>query len=168
MPCTIIDALPHRANSSRAAVVHARTLEVLHPLNIADPLISEGLRATRFTIRDRDRALMTIGFADLPTSYPYTLMMSQATTRGCAAAQAHRPRRARPPANPSHRSDPDGRPGHRHLRRRRHHHRQLGRRCRRHACTVREHTGIASGGAAYPESFLLADVTPQSGAPGTR
>src|SRR6476619_3948520 len=79
VPCTIINALPHGANSSRAAVVHARTLEVLHPLNIADPLISEGLRATRFTIRDRDRALMTIGFADLPTSYPYTLMVSRAT-----------------------------------------------------------------------------------------
>ena len=39
-----------------------------------------GLRATRFTIRDRDRALMTIGFADLLTSDPYTLMVSQATT----------------------------------------------------------------------------------------
>jgi 2-polyprenyl-6-methoxyphenol hydroxylase-like FAD-dependent oxidoreductase len=46
VPCTIIDALPHGANSSRAAVVHARTLEVLHPLNIADPSFSPATRPT--------------------------------------------------------------------------------------------------------------------------
>jgi 2-polyprenyl-6-methoxyphenol hydroxylase-like FAD-dependent oxidoreductase len=34
--------------------------------------------------------------------------------------------------------------------------------------TVREHTGIAFSGAAYPESFLLADVTLQPGPPGPK
>jgi hypothetical protein len=32
------------------------------------------------TIRDRDRILMPVYFDDLPTRYPYTLMISQAVT----------------------------------------------------------------------------------------
>lgn len=51
-----------------------------HPVGVAERLVSEGAQATRFTIHDRDRVLMTIGFADLPTRYPYTLMVSQAVT----------------------------------------------------------------------------------------
>ena len=33
-----------------------------------------------FTIRDRDRTLLSLDFAPLPTRYPYTLMVSQAVT----------------------------------------------------------------------------------------
>jgi 2-polyprenyl-6-methoxyphenol hydroxylase-like FAD-dependent oxidoreductase len=76
----VIDRLPEGANTSRAAVVHARTLEVLEPLGVSRRLIARGLQAHRFTIRDRDRVLMPIGFDQLPTSYPYTLMVSQAVT----------------------------------------------------------------------------------------
>ena len=76
----VIDRLAEGANTSRAAVVHARTLEVLEPLGIAQALVGRGLQAQRFTIRDRDRVLVPIGFADLPTAYPYTLMVSQAVT----------------------------------------------------------------------------------------
>jgi 2-polyprenyl-6-methoxyphenol hydroxylase-like FAD-dependent oxidoreductase len=77
---TLIDRQAAGANTSRAAVVHARTLEVLEPLGVAQTLVSRGIPAQRFTIRDRDRVLVPIGFDDLPTSYPYTLMISQADT----------------------------------------------------------------------------------------
>jgi 2-polyprenyl-6-methoxyphenol hydroxylase-like FAD-dependent oxidoreductase len=77
---TLIDRQAAGANTSRAAVVHARTLEVLEPLGVAQTLVSRGIPAQRFTIRDRDRVLVPIGFEDLPTSYPYTLMISQADT----------------------------------------------------------------------------------------
>lgn len=76
----LIDNQAAGANTSRAAVVHARTLEVLEPLGVAHTLVSLGIPARRFTIRDRDRVLVPIGFEDLPTAYPYTLMVSQATT----------------------------------------------------------------------------------------
>src|SRR5262249_62259676 len=36
--------------------------------------------APRFTIRDRDSILVPVSFANLPTRYPYTLMISQAVT----------------------------------------------------------------------------------------
>ncbi|MEP6874292.1 MAG: FAD-dependent monooxygenase [Burkholderiales bacterium] len=76
----VIDKQAEGANTSRAAVVHARTLEVLEPLGVTRTLVSRGIRAQRFTIRDRDRVLVPIGFEDLPTAYPYTLMLSQAVT----------------------------------------------------------------------------------------
>lgn len=77
---TVIDRLGEGANTSRAAVVHARTLEVLEPLAVAPRLVERGLQARRFTIRDRDRVLVPIDFDRLPTRYPYTLMVSQAVT----------------------------------------------------------------------------------------
>ena len=78
----VIDRLAEGANTSRAAVVHARTLEVLEPLGVRRALVGRGLQAQRFTIRDRDRVLVPIAFDRLPTRYPYTLMVSQAVTEG--------------------------------------------------------------------------------------
>jgi 2-polyprenyl-6-methoxyphenol hydroxylase-like FAD-dependent oxidoreductase len=77
---TVVDRQAAGANTSRAAVVHARTLEVLEQIGIVDRLVSLGVRAPRFTIRDRDRVLLPVRFDDLPTRYPYTLMISQAVT----------------------------------------------------------------------------------------
>jgi 2-polyprenyl-6-methoxyphenol hydroxylase-like FAD-dependent oxidoreductase len=77
---TIVDSQATSDHTSRAAVVHARTLEVLAPYGVADRLAAQGIQAPRFTIRDRDRILVTVPFGDLPTAYPYTLMVSQAVT----------------------------------------------------------------------------------------
>ena len=52
---TVIDRLREGENTSRAAVVHARTLEALESLGVADRLAALGIHAQRFTIRDRDR-----------------------------------------------------------------------------------------------------------------
>jgi len=76
----VIDRLGAGANTSRAAVVHARTLEVLEKLDVARRLVPQGIQSQRFTIRDRDRVLAPIGFEQLPTQYPYALMVSQAVT----------------------------------------------------------------------------------------
>jgi 2-polyprenyl-6-methoxyphenol hydroxylase-like FAD-dependent oxidoreductase len=76
----VIDRQPEGANTSRAAVIHARTLEVLEPLGVTSTLTYLGIQAKRFTLRDGDRVLMPISFDDLPTRYPYTLMLSQAVT----------------------------------------------------------------------------------------
>jgi 2-polyprenyl-6-methoxyphenol hydroxylase-like FAD-dependent oxidoreductase len=77
---TVFDRLVEGANTSRAAVVHARTLEVLESLGVSARLAKLGLHVRRFTIRDRDRVLVPIDFDSLPTRYPYTLMVSQAVT----------------------------------------------------------------------------------------
>jgi 2-polyprenyl-6-methoxyphenol hydroxylase-like FAD-dependent oxidoreductase len=77
---TVIDRQAEGANTSRAAVIHARTLEVLEPLGVTPTLVGQGLQAQRFTIRDGDRVLVPIAFDKLPTPYPYTLLVSQAVT----------------------------------------------------------------------------------------
>ncbi|GIH75201.1 FAD-dependent oxidoreductase [Planobispora longispora] len=77
---TVVDNQAAGDNTSRAAVVHARTLEVLEPLGVSGRLAALGIHAPRFTIRDRDRLLVPVEFGDLPTAYPYTLMISQAET----------------------------------------------------------------------------------------
>ena len=77
---TVIDNQASGDNTSRAAVVHARTLEVLADLGVSARLVEEGIEAPRFTIRDRDKVLVPIRFDDLPSDFPYALMVSQAVT----------------------------------------------------------------------------------------
>ena len=77
---TVVDQQAAGANTSRAAVVNARTLEVLEDLDVARRLVKEGVAAPVFTIRDRGRTLIPIDFSGLPTDYPYSLMVPQSTT----------------------------------------------------------------------------------------
>ena len=76
----LLDKLTEGANTSRAAVVHARTLEVLDDLGASAPLRERGLVVDRFTVRDGRRALARLSFAGLPTPHPYTLMVPQCET----------------------------------------------------------------------------------------
>lgn len=77
---TVIDAQRTGSNASRAAVVHARTLEVLEPYGVAPRLVRRGVHVPRFTVRDRDRILVPVPFGGLASEYPFTLMISQAET----------------------------------------------------------------------------------------
>jgi len=77
---TVVDRQAAGASTSRAAVVNARTLEVLDDLDVARRLVKEGIHAPRFTIRDGRRTLIPVDFSVLPTDYPYSLMVPQATT----------------------------------------------------------------------------------------
>lgn len=76
----IVDRLAEGANTSRAAVVHARTLEILEELRAAQELIARGLAVDRFAVLDGSRRLLTVPFDGLPTRYPYTLMVPQYET----------------------------------------------------------------------------------------
>jgi 2-polyprenyl-6-methoxyphenol hydroxylase-like FAD-dependent oxidoreductase len=76
----ILDRLEAGANTSRAVVVHARTLEVLEPLGVAPELIQNGVIVPIFRARDRSRILATISFTELDTPYPFTLMCPQDQT----------------------------------------------------------------------------------------
>ena len=77
---TVVDRQLAGSNTSRAAVVNARSLEVLEGLDVARRLVKEGIQAPRFTIRDAARTLIPIDFSTLPTEYPYSLMVPQSTT----------------------------------------------------------------------------------------
>ncbi|RLP90625.1 FAD-dependent oxidoreductase [Micromonospora sp. BL4] len=84
---TVLDQLGSPPSTSRAAVVHAYTLEVLDRIGAATPLVAQGVRAPRFTVRDRDRVLLSVPFHQLPSRFPYALMVSQSVTEAVLTAQ---------------------------------------------------------------------------------
>jgi 2-polyprenyl-6-methoxyphenol hydroxylase-like FAD-dependent oxidoreductase len=81
----VLDKVPQGANTSRAAVIHARTLEVLDELDVTPRLVAEGCVVPIFTVRDRQRVLARLDFSHLPTPYPYTLMLPQSRTEAILA-----------------------------------------------------------------------------------
>ncbi|TDD08818.1 FAD-dependent monooxygenase [Nonomuraea deserti] len=161
----IVDGQAEGANTSRAAVVHSRTLELLEPYGVTPALVERGVHTPRFTIRDRDRLLVPVPFDGLPTRYPYTLMISQADTEAYLLARLEElgGKVLRPVRVTSFAQDAGGVTA------------ALddGRSVRAaylvgadgmHS-VVREQSGIAFGGGTYAESFTLADVRLSGGVP---
>jgi 2-polyprenyl-6-methoxyphenol hydroxylase-like FAD-dependent oxidoreductase len=154
----LLDKLTEGANTSRASVVHARTLEVLDTLGAADALIARGLPLRHFTVRDGRRTLVRLDFGGLPTPYPYTLIVPQSDTEAVLLARlralggdVHRPHEAA-----SAEQDADGVTLTM----------TTGQTLRaRYAVgadgmhsAVREAAGIGFSGSTYGQSFMLADV----------
>jgi 2-polyprenyl-6-methoxyphenol hydroxylase-like FAD-dependent oxidoreductase len=154
----VLDKAAEVANTSRAAVIHARTLEVLRAIDVSDELVRRGVVVPRFTVRDRDRALMTIDFDGLPTRHPYTLMLPQDVTEDVLASRlAELGGRVHRPYELAHmEQDGDGVTA-----------TMVGGETVRASyvvgadgmhSAVRDQTGIGFAGDAYGESFVLADV----------
>lgn len=163
---TVIDRQSEGANTSRAAVVHARTLEVLEPLGVTPALVAHGLQVRRFTIRDGDRVLVPIAFDQLPTRYAYTLMVSQAVTERVLlgrfvelGGQVLRPRTLVDLTQDTGRVTATLDDGSR-LRAR------FAVGADGMHSTVRDKAGIAFSGGSYGESFMLADMRLSGGVPG--
>jgi len=76
----VVDNQAEGANTSRACVVHARTLEMLERIGVTQRLVELGLELQDFAIRDGDRRLVPVSFRGLPTDYPVTLMIPQSLT----------------------------------------------------------------------------------------
>ncbi len=158
----LVDRLAEGANTSRAAVVHARTLEVLEELKVTDRLLAEGHVVSRFILRDRDHALATIRFDRLPTRYPHTLMIPQNITEAILLGRLREMGSDvyRPYAVTDLRQGADGvsvtvaadGQGPQTVRAR-----YLVGADGMHS-TVRERAGIGFTGEAYEQSFVLADV----------
>jgi 2-polyprenyl-6-methoxyphenol hydroxylase-like FAD-dependent oxidoreductase len=83
----VIDRQAAGANTSRACVVHARTMEVLEPLGITAQLLEIGVKVPIFRVRDRDHSLLTVDFGELHTPYPFTLMCPQDRIEACLEAR---------------------------------------------------------------------------------
>lgn len=158
----VLDQAEEGTNTSRAAVLHARTLEVLEELDVTARLLAEGCIVPVFTVRDRSRTLARIDFSGLPSRYPYTLMLPQSRTEAILGrrltelgGQVHRPWKAtsvQPCAIGAAvtATEPDG----------------VTARVEASYVVgadgmhslVRGSAGIAFTGSQYPASFVLADV----------
>ena len=83
----VIDRLAAGLNTSRAAVIHAHTLETLQPLGVVEELERRGLQLQHFSVRDGDRALLRLQFDQLPTRFNHILMIPQDETEAVLADQ---------------------------------------------------------------------------------
>jgi 2-polyprenyl-6-methoxyphenol hydroxylase-like FAD-dependent oxidoreductase len=161
-PAFIIDRQSAGANTSRAVVVHARTLEVLEPTGVSSDLLNQGVKVPIFCIRDRDRVLMTVDFAEIPSAYPFALMCPQDRVEQCllrhlealggsvirpcqlvrcVASNSHVEAQVQTEAGVTKTISARWLIG-----------------CDGMHSTVREQSGVAFAGAAYEQGFVLADV----------
>ena len=93
---TLVDRQAEGANTSRAAAVNARTLEVLDGLDVATRLVKEGVEAPRFTIRDGAKCCSRSTSAGLPTDVSVHAAGPAVDHRAPAARPGPRTRRRRP------------------------------------------------------------------------
>ena len=80
IPVTVFEAGPTLSEESRASTFHPPTLDMLHGLGAAEPLIAQGLVAPKFQYRTRQQGLLAefdFGLlADL-TGHPYRVQCEQ-------------------------------------------------------------------------------------------
>ncbi|EPX87537.1 2-polyprenyl-6-methoxyphenol hydroxylase [Rubellimicrobium thermophilum DSM 16684] len=91
----IVDALPEAQNTSRAAVIHAATLDSLAALGLRERVVAQGLKVPHFRIRDR--VIFATDFSTLPGPTKHLVMIPQDETEAILidrlAALGHRVRR---------------------------------------------------------------------------
>jgi 2-polyprenyl-6-methoxyphenol hydroxylase-like FAD-dependent oxidoreductase len=73
----IIDLLASPNTFSRAAVIHARSLEMLDSMGTVEPFLDEGRRLRSVEMRCGDKRLASIDLSEVPSRYPFDLGLSQ-------------------------------------------------------------------------------------------
>ncbi|PWI45386.1 FAD-dependent oxidoreductase [Streptomyces sp. ICBB 8177] len=78
----LVDAAEGPAVTSRALATHARTLETYDQMGVVDDLLPRGQRVEHFTLHQNGRRLIRFDtdYSELPTRFPYTLMVDQVVT----------------------------------------------------------------------------------------
>ena len=79
----IIDAAPIRSDKSRALAVHARSLELLDKMGLAEPLIRVGQRSVKVNMHVKGERVAGVDIENLRidhTPFPYILFVSQVET----------------------------------------------------------------------------------------
>jgi 3-(3-hydroxy-phenyl)propionate hydroxylase len=92
---TVIDRVEEPPMDLRASTIHPPTLEMLHTIGLADPLIAQGLKAPVYTFRDRATDITyRLDMAEIAdrTAFPFRLQCEQyKLVRAAHAALAELP-----------------------------------------------------------------------------
>jgi 2-polyprenyl-6-methoxyphenol hydroxylase-like FAD-dependent oxidoreductase len=81
LDCVVIDQQPDPPDDARAAFVQPRTLEYLRRIQVAGPLIDDGLKGRGAAFADRDRDLIRLSYDTVDGPYPFLLMIPQSLTQ---------------------------------------------------------------------------------------
>ena len=79
--CVVIDQLPDAPADTRAGFVQPRTLEYLRRIDVAGPMIDDGLKGSGAAFADVDRDLIRLSYDTLDSPYPLLLMIPQWQTQ---------------------------------------------------------------------------------------
>jgi 3-(3-hydroxy-phenyl)propionate hydroxylase len=80
VPVTVFEAGPNLSEESRASTFHPPTLDMLHALGAAEPMIAQGLKAPTFQYRSKKHGVLArFDFAAIAdaTRHPYRLQCEQ-------------------------------------------------------------------------------------------
>jgi 2-polyprenyl-6-methoxyphenol hydroxylase-like FAD-dependent oxidoreductase len=80
--CVVLDAAPGPSETSKAALVHASTVELFAELGLGEALIEAGRKVHRIVMLERGRRLAQVDLTHLPTKYPFALGVPQSITEG--------------------------------------------------------------------------------------
>jgi 2-polyprenyl-6-methoxyphenol hydroxylase-like FAD-dependent oxidoreductase len=80
VPHVLLDAAAEPTRTSKAALVHASTLELLAELGAGDELVAAGRTVRHIVVTDRGQLLTRIDLTDIPSRYPFALGVPQSTT----------------------------------------------------------------------------------------
>ncbi|KAF8465172.1 hypothetical protein JB92DRAFT_3063428 [Gautieria morchelliformis] len=80
----IVDSSTRNQNGSRAAAVHAHTLEILDSIGLAKPIIDTGIRCRGVVLRGTTDKILEVGFEQLRdiTAYPFSVLIPQHAVEG--------------------------------------------------------------------------------------
>jgi 2-polyprenyl-6-methoxyphenol hydroxylase-like FAD-dependent oxidoreductase len=76
----VLDAASGPTRTSKAALVHASTVEILAELGLGADLVAAGREVHRIALVDRGRTLARVDLTRLPTRFPFALAVPQSTT----------------------------------------------------------------------------------------
>ncbi|KUI55099.1 Pentachlorophenol 4-monooxygenase [Cytospora mali] len=76
----VLDAAASPSTTSRATVIHSRTLEVLEDMGVTSNIIQRGVRLTRWTLSDKKSILVDLDFSTLKAKYPMMITLAQVDT----------------------------------------------------------------------------------------
>src|SRR5260370_30035847 len=79
--CVVIDQLPSPPDDTRAAFVQPRTLEYVGRLQLAGPMIDDGVQGRGFTMADREHDLIGVPYDTVDSPYPFLLIIGQWQTQ---------------------------------------------------------------------------------------
>jgi 2-polyprenyl-6-methoxyphenol hydroxylase-like FAD-dependent oxidoreductase len=81
LDCVVVDQLAEAPDDTRAAFVQPRTLEYLHRIQVAGPMIDDGLKGLGAAFADVDRDLIRVPYDTVDSPYPFLLMIPQSQTQ---------------------------------------------------------------------------------------
>ena len=85
----LVDRSATPTTTSKAALVHAATLELFEQLGMVDEAVAAGVEMRRLVMMDRGRRLLSVDFSLLDTARPFALGLPQSTTEGLLLRRLH-------------------------------------------------------------------------------